>query len=83
MLLIEAVGRISPDMGYLLNTVTMLAPRAVELFGTEAAKDRYLPPVLEGEELLAIAISEPDAGSDAGNIRTTATASASPAKRRG
>jgi len=72
MLLIEAAGRVAPDVGYLLNTATMLAPRAVALFGSETAKERYLPPVLDGEELLAIAISEPGAGSDAGNIETTA-----------
>ena len=55
MLLIKAAGRVAPDISYLLNTVTMLAPRTVALFGSETAERRYLPPVLDREERLAIA----------------------------
>jgi len=44
------------------------------MFGTEAAKERYLPPVTAGEDAIAIAISEPEAGSDVGSMRTTVEA---------
>ncbi|MFC7157064.1 acyl-CoA dehydrogenase family protein [Halomarina halobia] len=70
MMLIETVGRVCPDTGYLLNTQLMLAPRAIEMFGSEALKERYLPPVVAGEDALQVAISEPHAGSDVGAMNT-------------
>ena len=42
------------------------------LFGTEEQKQRYLPDIASGKRLAAFALTEPDAGSDAGNIKTTA-----------
>jgi alkylation response protein AidB-like acyl-CoA dehydrogenase len=42
------------------------------LFGTDAQKHRYLPPLARGEALAAFALTEPQAGSDAGAIATTA-----------
>ena len=42
------------------------------LFGTEAQKHRYLPPLARGEALAAFALTEPQAGRDAGAIATTA-----------
>ncbi len=70
MLVIEAVGRVCPDTANYLYGQSMVAPRAVEMFGSEAAKERYLPPVTAGESALSIAISEPGAGSDAGAMDT-------------
>ncbi len=40
--------------------------------GTDAQKDRWLPPVREGRSLAAFALSEPDAGSDVAALATTA-----------
>jgi acyl-CoA dehydrogenase len=40
--------------------------------GTEAQKTRYLPPTITGEEYFAFAITEPDAGTNAFKIRTSA-----------
>ena len=71
MLVIEVVGRVCPDTARYLYTQTMVAPRAIEMFGSEAAKERYLPNVTSGKSMVAIAISEPEAGSDVGNMRTT------------
>lgn len=71
MLTIEAVGRICPDTAEFLYNQQMVAPRAIEMFGTDAAKDRYLPPVTAGEDSIVIAISEPESGSDVGSMRTT------------
>jgi butyryl-CoA dehydrogenase len=42
------------------------------LFGNEAQKKRYLPDIATGKKLAAFGITEPEAGSDAGSIRTTA-----------
>jgi acyl-CoA dehydrogenase len=44
----------------------------VTLFGPDALRARYLPPVARGEKIAAFAISEPEAGSDVGAMRTTA-----------
>lgn len=41
-------------------------------FGTAAQKQRYLPPVLAGEKIAALAITEPSGGSDVANLKTTA-----------
>ncbi len=41
-------------------------------FGTEAQKQRYLVPGIRGDKLAALAITEPDAGSDVASIRTLA-----------
>jgi alkylation response protein AidB-like acyl-CoA dehydrogenase len=41
-------------------------------FGTEAQKQRWLPGMIRGETITAIAMTEPDAGSDLAGIRTTA-----------
>jgi acyl-CoA dehydrogenase len=40
--------------------------------GTEAQKERYLPRIASGEWTACFALSEPEAGSDAGNVQTTA-----------
>ena len=44
----------------------------ISLFGTEAQRRTYLPPVVRGERIAAFALSEPEAGSDVGAIATTA-----------
>lgn len=40
--------------------------------GQEALKNRLIPPILRGEKICALAITEPDAGSDVGGIKTRA-----------
>ncbi|ADB62645.1 acyl-CoA dehydrogenase domain protein (plasmid) [Haloterrigena turkmenica DSM 5511] len=71
MLTIEAVGRVCPDTAEYLYNQQMVAPRAIEMFGSEAVKERYLPGVTAGETSVAVAISEPEAGSDVGSMSTT------------
>src|SRR4051812_40697995 len=41
-------------------------------FGTEAQRERWLAPAVRGEKIAALAITEPDAGSDVASIRTRA-----------
>jgi alkylation response protein AidB-like acyl-CoA dehydrogenase len=51
---------------------TGLGTYPILLFGDDEQKARYLPPIARGEKLAAFAITEAEAGSDAGRIRTTA-----------
>jgi alkylation response protein AidB-like acyl-CoA dehydrogenase len=51
---------------------TALGAYPIILFGTEEQKRQYLPAVAAGEKLCAFALTEPEAGSDAGAQRTTA-----------
>jgi alkylation response protein AidB-like acyl-CoA dehydrogenase len=73
MLAIEIIGTECPDTAYALNGQTMVAPRAIEMFGSQVAKEHYLPPVCEGKSAISIAISEPGAGSDVGAMDTQLT----------
>jgi alkylation response protein AidB-like acyl-CoA dehydrogenase len=45
-------------------------------FGTEAQKQRYVPPICRGESFFCIGMSEPNAGSDLASVRTRATPNA-------
>lgn len=52
--------------------VTGLALTPIQLFGTEEQKEAFLRPIAEGAKLAAFCLTERDAGSDAGSIKTTA-----------
>ena len=54
-----------------LMSHTIGAP-PIALFGSEAMQARVLPPILAGEKISALAITEPGAGSDVANLKTTA-----------
>ncbi|MBX0322031.1 acyl-CoA/acyl-ACP dehydrogenase [Halomicroarcula sp. F13] len=73
MLLTEAVGRECPDTGWFTYMQSMVGPRAIDLFGSEAVKEAYLPDVTAGESFVSIAISEPEAGSDVASMTTAVT----------
>ena len=62
------------SLGLLLSILvqTDMASPAIYHFGTEEQKKRFLAPALKGEKVLAIGITEPGAGSDVANIKTTA-----------
>ena len=49
-----------------------LGTGSISLFGSPELKARYLPPVREGKEIAAFALSEPEAGSDVAAMATTA-----------
>lgn len=50
-----------------------LGAEPIILFGDEEQKRKYLPPIASGEKLGAYALTEPDAGSDVGGVKTRAT----------
>ena len=51
---------------------TDMATPSLHRFGSEALKQKYLVPAIRGETVSAIAVTEPDAGSDVASIRTRA-----------
>ena len=69
----EAIGRVCPDTAHILSRSSMGPPRVIAELGSDYLKDRYLADVCRGESVLSVAISEPNAGSDAGGMRTSAT----------
>lgn len=48
------------------------AVERLSVFGTEEQKRKYIPPIIKGEKICSFAITEPEAGSDTANIKTTA-----------
>ncbi len=55
-----------------LSVQTDMATPSIEQFGTDDQKERYLRPAIGGTKIAAIAITEPDAGSDVAGIATRA-----------
>ena len=53
-------------------SIHLIAPQAIAKYGTQAQKEKYLPRLTKGGELGAFALTEPNAGSDAGSVQTTA-----------
>lgn len=71
-------GRISnadASLAVLVGVHCGLGSKAIVLYGNDEQKQRYLPMLARGETLAAYALTEPETGSDAQNIRTTATLS--------
>jgi acyl-CoA dehydrogenase family protein 9 len=72
---LEEIGRRCASTSVFVNAHHSIGIRALLLFGTPAQKQRWLPKLVTGEELGAFALTEREAGSDAGNVQTTATPS--------
>ena len=67
-----AVASIDASLGVLIGVHCGLGGKALVLFGNDAQKARYLPALARGDMLAAYALTEPETGSDAQNIVTTA-----------
>ncbi len=72
-LLTEEIGKGCSSVRSLLTVHDMVA-HAIQRWGSQAQKERWLPAMARGEILGALALSEPGAGSDARSVETTATA---------
>jgi alkylation response protein AidB-like acyl-CoA dehydrogenase len=71
-LCVEELARIDSSVAITLAAHTSLGTWPVYAFGSDAQKDEWMPRLTAGETLGAFGLTEPEAGSDAGNVRTTA-----------
>ncbi|RME32308.1 MAG: acyl-CoA dehydrogenase, partial [Deltaproteobacteria bacterium] len=69
---VEELSRVCASTGVTLSAHLSLGANPIYLFGTEEQKQTFLTPLATGEKLGAFALTEPEAGSDAGGTRTTA-----------
>jgi acyl-CoA dehydrogenase len=67
-----AIGKTSPAFRSLIGTNNGIGSLGIVIDGTEEQKQYYLPKLATGEIIGSFALTEPDAGSDAGSLRTTA-----------
>ncbi|MFM0521243.1 MULTISPECIES: acyl-CoA dehydrogenase family protein [Caballeronia] len=66
------LGRASPAFRSLIGTTVGIGSQGILLDGTEEQKALYLPRLATGELIASFALTEPEAGSDAASLRTTA-----------
>ena len=71
-LAIEELSRADITCGAMIDVTTSVVAQELNVFGTEAQKQKWLVPIANGEKFGAFGLTEPDAGSDAAALRTTA-----------
>ena len=69
---IEELARIDSSVCITVAAHTSLGTMPIYLWGTDEQKDEWLPELCRGRKLAAFGLTEPEAGSDAGNTRTRA-----------
>lgn len=69
---INELSKVSATLGVILSVHTSVGTNPILYYGSEEQKRNYLPKLASGQYLGAFALTEPGAGSDAGNLRTTA-----------
>lgn len=72
---IEEISRGDITLGALLDVTMSIVGQELLVFGTEAQKQKWLVPIARGEKIGAFGLTEPDVGSDAASVRTTAVPS--------
>ena len=72
---VEELTRVDSSVAITLCAHTSLGTQPIYLFGTEEQKQEWMPKLTSGEVLGAFGLTEPEAGSDAGNVRTRASLS--------
>lgn len=72
-LVCEELGRADSSVRGLLTVHASLVSGCLEVWGSEEQKQRYLPQLTSGKMIGCYCLTEPEAGSDAANIQTTAT----------
>ncbi|HEY7369833.1 MAG TPA: acyl-CoA dehydrogenase family protein, partial [Thermoanaerobaculia bacterium] len=68
----EEIGTLDASIGILIGGHQSIGMKGLLLFGTEEQKKRWLPDLASGKMIAAFALTEPEAGSDAASIKTTA-----------
>ena len=72
VLAIEELARVDCALAITVAAHTSLGTAPINLWGTDEQKAEWLPQLCSGRRLAAFGLTEPEAGSDAGNTRTTA-----------
>src|SRR5207249_12071737 len=73
ILALEELSRADAGVGVTVAVHTSATTLPILTYGTDEQKSRFVPPLARGEVLGAFALTEPEAGSDAGSLRTAAT----------
>lgn len=71
-LAIEEISRWCASTGVIISAHSSLVCDPIFRFGTEVQKQKYLPDLLSGRKIGSFSLTEAQAGSDAGNTKTTA-----------
>src|SRR5215211_7336984 len=69
---VEELARVDSSVAITVAAHTSLGTWPIYAFGSDQQKGEWLPRLCSGERLAAFGLTEPEAGSDAGNTRTTA-----------
>jgi alkylation response protein AidB-like acyl-CoA dehydrogenase len=72
ILVLEELSRADAGVGVTVAVHTSATTLPILVFGTDEQKARFVPPLARGEVIGAFALTEPEAGSDAGSLRTRA-----------
>jgi alkylation response protein AidB-like acyl-CoA dehydrogenase len=72
ILVLEELSRADAGVGVTVAVHTSAATLPILAYGTDEQKSRFVPPLARGEQLGAFALTEAEAGSDAGALRTKA-----------
>jgi butyryl-CoA dehydrogenase len=73
ILVLEELSRADAGVGVTVAVHTSAVTLPILAFGTDEQRARFVPPLARGEQIGAFALTEPEAGSDAGSLRTSAT----------
>jgi len=74
VLVLEELSRADAGVGVTVAVHTSAVTLPILGFGTAEQRSRFVPPLARGEAIGAFALTEPEAGSDAGSLRTAAVA---------
>jgi short/branched chain acyl-CoA dehydrogenase len=72
-LAVEELTRVDSSVAITMCAHTSLGTQPIYLFGSAEQRERYLPDLCAGRTLGAFGLTEPEAGSDAGNTKTRAS----------
>jgi alkylation response protein AidB-like acyl-CoA dehydrogenase len=72
ILVLEELSRADAGVGVTVAVHTSAVTLPILTFGTDEQRSRFVPPLARGESVGAFALTEPEAGSDAGSLRTAA-----------
>lgn len=72
LMAMEGVGEVCPDSAIVIRETNVGNVHIIAEFATDELKEQYLPPICAGESFIAVAMSEPEHGSDVRSLDTTA-----------